>query len=1189
MMKILTENSLDESFLRINKLADQGKISQALSLCKKLFLDFPEHPRVLHAMGLLSYRSGDRDAAENFLQKAIALKPDYVDAYFNLGNCYRHAFKLDEAANYLKSALDLDPYHYKALSSYALLLLKQKKYHDALVCCDTAIAVNSRKPEAYIAKGSILAETGNIVDSVAFMQKALRLRPNNDGQSGLIFLLNSLPGVSQADIYTESILWARRFAEPLTMKARPPLNSVREDRILRVGYVSGDFKLHPVSHHLKPVILCHDKKSFEIFLYSNFAYGDEMTNELAYHSHQFRDISPLDDERATELIRSDGIDILIDLAGHTAYHRLGIFARRAAPVQVSWLGYFNTTGLSAMDYLLSDPLTIPEGEEHWFSEKILRMPECRFCYAPPSYAPAVASPPALKNHFVTFGSFNKLAKVNEKVLTAWARVLRSVPCSRLLIKWSSVGDADVKTALVARFAELGVPQERLILRNDTPHPEMLAEYGDVDIALDTFPYNGGATTCEALWMGVPVVTLDGNTPIGRQSKSFLHAIGHAEWVAHDEDAYVEIAIGLAGDISKLNNIRSELRHQMSSSPLCDGKSFTRYLETTYRRIWKDWCLSIVAHDERHLAFRRFSVEELFDSGVNSMDGGDYVWALCLFNAVLKRNPRHFRAHNNSGICYLNLGQPDSALSAFKKAVRNNKDDGKAFNNLGRMLLEAGQSKKAVSICERAVELEPDNPDFLINLGIAYRETGHLRRARELFEKILDSDPSNEIARTNLANLFLKAGTVQDAVEQLHHISENSFEALSALLFYSQNIAETDNAWLLQNALRFNKLMEMEGMPTFAGRSGGTCTAQDCLNVGFVSSDFKEHPVGMLMMALFKYYNPERLRLFCYNNGRRCDGLTEWYRKNSTGWHDIAGLPDDQAADLIRTDQIDILVDLAGHTYGHRLSLFAHRVAPVQVSWIGYCHTTGIRAMDYIIADDEYIRPCDEKFFTEKVVRLPYNRFCFTPPNPSPLIASPPMEENGFVTFGCFNNLGKINSSVLDVWAQLLGKVPRSRLILKSKSFVDIEIRRSFKQQFTSRGINPRRLELRSSSPRYFMLMEYNDIDIALDPFPFSGGMTSLEALWMGVPIITMPGELPISRQTSSFLRLLGLDDFIALNTNNYVELAVKFSHDLGRLRAIRENSRKLMSVSPLCNAEKYAQSVEELFFSIRDNSFSEYN
>lgn len=1176
---ISIENLIEQAFVAINTLAQKGSLSHALELCEGLYSRFPDHARVLHGMGLLCFRNGECQRGVELLNKAIEIKPDYADAYYNLSQMMKFFWRTAEEEYLLKQALRFNPNHSNAMAYYAVCLKDKDKWQDAMDYCDKSLAINCDNPIALETLGNIYLHTGNAVDAVTYYRKALAAGAASITQSKVIYALHLLPTTSQKEIYEESLQWERLFG--FDKQPRPHLNCSCEERKIRVGYVSGDLKFHPVCYHLRPVLAAHDMREVEVYLYSTISFQDDMTRELADYSYQYRDISMLSDERAETVIRSDGIDILVDLSGHTAFNRLTLFERKPAPVQMSWIGYFNTTGLKKIDYLISDPITIPPEDDALIVEKVLRLPDIRFCYAPPHATPDVAAPPVLKNGFITFGSFNKICKINEEVVRAWSKVLHAVSGSKLLLKWALLDDEVIRKRYIDAFAAHGIERERLILRPESYYMEMLKEYDDIDIALDTFPFNGGATTCDALWMGVPVITLEGKTPISRQTKAFLYALGRPEWVAGSLDEFVQAAVQMAKDSAWLSAIRKCQRESMSASPLCDNLRFTRNLEQAYRMVWSDWCRKRNHAGLTPKELMTCDANELYNAGVDAMTFNDYRWAAQLFQMVLKKAPDNADASNNLGGCLFKLHNIPEAIKAFKSAIRINPFFGKAYSNLGKVYLEIKQEKKALEVCRQAVELLPDQLDVMIDLGYAYSKiNGRMHLAIKSFERVLDLDGDNVQAMLPMANLLAARGDVSAALDLLRKalsIEPENIRAFSVLLFLMQYIPDTKQENLYKASRYAGRLIEgtshdISNTPMHREKQH--------LRIGFVSSDFRKHPVGNLLAGLFRYRNTEKLSLYCYHNLRTGDSVTDWYNATSSGMRNIFGVPDADVARLIREDQIDILVDLSGHTDGHRLSLFALRPAPVQVTWIGYCHTTGMKCMDYIIAGNDFISSDDEKWFTETVVRLPGNRFCFSPPEPSPDVLPSPFLEKGYITFGCFNNLAKITSDMIQVWAQLLNLVPRSRLVLKSKDFVNIEVRELFRDKFALHGISSKRIQYRSQSGYYLMLMEYCDIDISLDPYPFTGGMTTLESLWMGVPVVTMAGDLPISRQSKSFLDSIGLQDLVTYTPEQYISCVVRLATDPERLSEIRRTLRDRLVVSSLCDAKSYSSAVEALFFHI---------
>ena len=369
----------------------------------------------------------------------------------------------------------------------------------------------------------------------------------------------------------------------------PSHDNVRDPkRRMRIGFVSPDLGHHPVGFFARPLLDNLPKNEIQSVVYSD-RMGDEITTQIRATVDTWNDTRGLSDDILAQKILNDQIDILFDLSGHTGGNRLLLFARKPAPIQISWAGYVGTTGLSAIDYVLSDRYSTLENEERYYSETIIRMPDGWLCYAPPETAPDCGPPPFERNQYITFGSFNNITKINDDVISAWSKILAKTPKSRLLIKYTGVDSTQWKEYLEHTFAAEGIALSRLILEDGSPHDLLLSRYNDVDIALDPFPYSGGLTTYEALWMGVPVVTFPGQTFASRHSLSHLSTLGLSELAGNDETHYVNIAVALANDPDRLKEIKSGLRQKMAASPICDGKLFAQNFTTLMRQVWETWC------------------------------------------------------------------------------------------------------------------------------------------------------------------------------------------------------------------------------------------------------------------------------------------------------------------------------------------------------------------------------------------------------------------------------------------------------------------------------------------------------------------------------------------------------------------------------------------------------------------------
>jgi predicted O-linked N-acetylglucosamine transferase (SPINDLY family) len=417
----------------------------------------------------------------------------------------------------------------------------------------------------------------------------LLLDPDNTvAHDNLLMGMHYDPDYSSEHLYRAAQEWGARNDSQDT-RLPPPANVPDPRRRLRIGYVSADFKTHPVGFFIEQVLAHHDKNQFEIFCYSNQATDDDLTMRLRRHSDHWNSILYRSHKEVAQDIRRDGIDILVDLAGHTSGNRLLTFAYKPAPIQATWIGYHATTGLPAMDYIIGDRFLIPPEEERYYVERVVRLPNAYLCFSPPDIEIEPGPLPAAAAGKITFGCFNNTAKLTEAVIACWSRLLHALPQAQLYLKYKAFGDDGVRQRYQGLFAQHGIDTDRIRFAGLSPRQEYLAAYREVDIGLDPFPFNGCTTTMESLWMGVPVVTLRGDRYVGHMGETILKHLGLPECVTDSEDAYIAKAIDLASDLPRLAELRGGLRSRLLNSPLCDGPGFTRDLEAAYRRMWETWC------------------------------------------------------------------------------------------------------------------------------------------------------------------------------------------------------------------------------------------------------------------------------------------------------------------------------------------------------------------------------------------------------------------------------------------------------------------------------------------------------------------------------------------------------------------------------------------------------------------------
>jgi len=609
-----------------------GRLADAEAVCRKLLQARPRDPEVLHLLSRITRAAGNPLIAEAFARRAIKEHPDEANYHRSLGKALQAQGKLDQAVTsyehtlelaptmlkayvnlgtalrekgeparanaYLRRALELAPDDAAAHLELGLTLQDQFEYLAAEQSFVRAVDLAPTNPATHVCLAGNHLNQGRVDEAVTGFREALAMDEGcAETHSSVLFAMHYLESHSREDLFAEAKAWGTRHAASLGAQVPPHLNDPDPDRRLRIGYVSGDFHRHPVGYFLEAALRAHDKENFEIYCYSSHRSADDLTKRLMEAADKSRLLAGIDDQLSADAIRRDNIDILIDLSGHTGWHRLLLFARRPAPVQVSWIGYFDTTGLSGIDYIVLDRHICPPGDERFYTEKVLRLPETYLCYSPQATI-EVGPPPALANDYITFGCFNKVAKINDKVMALWAQILQTVPDSQLYLKDVPFTEPLICERWRQRFADFGVAPERLRFLGRTPYDEHQQAYRQIDIALDPFPFNGGTTTVEALWMGVPVITLAGDHFVSRMGVSHLNGVGLPELIATSPDEYVAKAVELARDLPRLSTLRAGLRQRMTDSPLCDGASFTRGLENAYRTVWRAWCQAQQESDSR---------------------------------------------------------------------------------------------------------------------------------------------------------------------------------------------------------------------------------------------------------------------------------------------------------------------------------------------------------------------------------------------------------------------------------------------------------------------------------------------------------------------------------------------------------------------------------------------------------------
>ena len=601
-----------------------GRLPEAESIYQQILQVDPDQPVALHLLGVIAHQVGNHDTAVDLITKAIDIETDYADAHSNLGNALRELERLDEAmASYHKAlaikpnhaeahnnlgnvlqdlgkldeaiatylnALDINPDYTEALNNMGNALKDLGRLDEAVVSYNKALAIKSNFAEAHNNLANVLKDLGRLDETITSYRNALSIRSDLSGAGrNLLNVMLNVPGMSPKELFDEHLGFTKRFKRHITPIDKHFPNDPTPDRQLRVGYMSSDFRVHPVGENVLPLISSHDREKFEVFCYADVTRPDAITERFRSTVDHWHTINEKSDAEVAKMVRADAIDVLVCLAGRFDANRPLVCAYRAAPVQVSFHDGA-TSGLKEMDYWLTDDFLHPPDTKELFTEDLHRLPVL-YQYSPIENAPTVGPLPADQAGFITFGSFNNPAKINEEVIGLWAEVLQSVPGSKILLKYKTLyGQASLQGSVVERFSASGIGQDRIAFSasSDT-FAKHLGRYDEVDIALDPFPFNGATTTFQALWMGVPVISLAGETFISRAAGSLLHQVGLGDLTVNTPKAYVDCARDLAGNLEQLRTLRANLRERMTASPLCNAPAYALSVEAAYRDMWGRWC------------------------------------------------------------------------------------------------------------------------------------------------------------------------------------------------------------------------------------------------------------------------------------------------------------------------------------------------------------------------------------------------------------------------------------------------------------------------------------------------------------------------------------------------------------------------------------------------------------------------
>lgn len=1148
-----------------------GRLNESWSLCKKYLHLCPNDAAGLHLLGLIHFKNGCVDEGIEALRKAISYKQNEPAIYNNLGSFLQAVGNLTESLQSYSKALQIKPDYPEALSNYGHLLGQMGRKKDALTLLSRAIELSPAYPEAHNNIGNILKNLGRLAEAEYHFKRAIDLNPNYpDPYNNYGVLLVAKGELEQASRLFEKALSLNRSY----LEAYNNLGTV----LLELDGVENAKNLLEKALQLKPghaetlnnlgsahYLMGEFEKAIELYersIQRRVRYVDPIANLSRVYIDLGRN------EEAWNILKSSiGSDqgktlceeiLATDRDGNTRTLDIGVNA-----LIVSWLqGDFERSARLADNLKALRSIKANRNNKNTlvFLSYLVALLEFRSNNLKHySSAESHATAP-----LVVIGESHALSPCH--VTSSWRGERRATHSLFLmgLKMW--------------HLAKPGISHHRVALEtqllNLPPHAHLLMTIGEIDCRTD-----------EGIWFthnkkGIPLPQLVRETTEGYLDwlERVLLPRAPASIVVQGIPAPVDTFAHLGNEekshyLDMIRSVNTNLRHGAHSR----GWGFLDVFAATASETGfshRRWHL-----DNNHLRPDFYSQAEQWivlppsrDSENSKPAGNDRAATASPLPCGKDEVSNNLSASAyNRGNAHLRAGQLQEALSAYDAAIQLDPSNLNAVFNRALVFYDLGKTAEALTALQQVIATKPDYAEAHLVLGHAALDAGYPLQAQRAFQQANELRPNAAESQFNLAKVLLETGNPEDAMRAsltAYGLAPGNILYWSSLMLARQYCPDenfdpkTLGPWAMQQEVM------QSGVPTRLP-----------IRIGFVSGDLCRHPVGLLLLPLLQKLNPAHVRAHCYSTGTKSDDVSQRIQQ-CCQWNEVRALSPNDLRQRIVDDRIDILLDLSGYTRDHRLAVFAQRAAPIQVAWLGYSDTSAVPAMDYVLMDEWHVLPEMESRYTEKVLRLPNSRFLFAPPEFSPPVTPPPFLQKNHITFGCFNNTAKLNAAVIAVWAKVLIAVPESRLVLKWRTLGDAEFCDEIRARFLSHGVTADRLGLRMWSSPAELLAEYADIDIALDPFPFCGGYTSFEALWMGVPVITLPTVRPISRQGLCLLSNIGLSDLVASDEAEYVSLASKLANDSNRLASLRGSLRHRLECSALMDSATFAKNFEQMIIDL---------
>lgn len=1237
---------------KLNKLGHEAmqasQIDQALDYFLKAIKDNPLLPQSHYNAGVCYMARGQYDLAIINYKKALELSSGNTVILNNIGVTYGKMEKQDLALKYYKMALKFEPDNIFALSNIGAIYVNSNP-QKAIIYLNKAIKINPNLSDAHFNLGICLGNTNKTKEAIKQFEKTIKLDPYYSPTYGhLHFQLRKIcdwknakkilktvdnvnknnikDGILPSQTAFESVVfnnnlktnfdiarvWSRYINDQALKNSYPFLTKKNNEKI-RVGFLSADFNNHATAHLLLGFFNNYSRDKFEFFTYSYGLDDKSSYRKFVEKLTKFKDISSLSNGKAADQIYSDKIDILVDLKGYTENSRLEIIAARPAPIIISWLGFPGTTGANFIDYIIADNVTIPKEHSKYYSENIITLPHT---YQSTDNAQEIAVGMTKENFGMPskgflFCSFNQSYKIDEKTFYSWIRILKKVPNSYLCLL-SQNKDTEINLKKMA--GKNGLKSDRLIFLPNLPKNMHLARLKLCDLSLDTFICNGHTTTTDSLWAGTPVVTLLGNHFASRVSASLLIAIGMPELITKTEKEYENLAINLANNPKRFDDITHSLFAKRLSYPLFDTVRFTKNIEKSFTKIWERYRNNLlpgkivikdeIGKDETSMTDNNLGViymeqknfkeaisylekaitlnpkNALFYNNIGTAykETGKSKEALLNWNKAAKLDPKFIEPVSNLGIFYLDTGQVEKAMENFIKLIKLNPKDGNAHNNLGICYLNKNNYSEAIFYLKKAVTLNPADYAASYHLGLAYRLIDDYENSIKYLKNSLKLKPDYGPA-LNIYSLILSQtcdwGEFKKFSEKIPPQNESPYI----------NVARSQNQQLnLEIAkLRSNEIENSVSdlIPQFKYLKN---TKRKTIKVGYLSRDFFEHATAYLILGLFENHDKNKFETYIYSYGPNDQSMyRKKFEKDVDHFVDISNMGHLDAAKKINSDGIDILIDLKGHTKDNRLEIMALKPAPIQVSYLGFPGTTGSKFIDYIITDEIVTPPTFQRYYSEKFAYMPntyqlnYDKRIIADINYKRSDFNLP--KDAFI-FSCFNHTSKIDPETYLSWTNILKGVPNSYLWLFGSNQI---AQNNLKKYAKIAGVDPKRIIFADFIENSKHLARIKLSDLTLDTFTYNGHTTTSDSLWAGVPVITLQGKHFASRVASSLLTAIGMPELITNSQKEYENLAIKIAKDKNKSIKLKQKLEENIKTKPLFDTKLFVKNLENLYLNLIKN------